>query len=84
MTASDTRLYGHDTFVAEVVDHLWAASAGIPLLAEEIRSDGPISFRRFMDVALYHPQHGYYRRHFAGKAAAHDQSVIAHVQCPLK
>src|SRR5690349_11266590 len=22
MTASDTRLYGHDTFVAEVVDHL--------------------------------------------------------------
>ena len=30
------------------------------LLAEEIRRDGPTPFRRFMDVALYHPQHGYY------------------------
>ena len=32
------------------------------LLAEEIRRQGPIPFRRFMDAALYHPQHGYYRR----------------------
>jgi SAM-dependent MidA family methyltransferase len=32
------------------------------LLAEEIRRAGPIPFRRFMDAALYHPQHGYYRR----------------------
>jgi SAM-dependent MidA family methyltransferase len=32
------------------------------LLAEEIRREGPISFRRFMDVALYHPAHGYYRQ----------------------
>jgi SAM-dependent MidA family methyltransferase len=32
------------------------------LLAAEIRRNGPIAFRRFMDVALYHPQHGYYRR----------------------
>src|SRR3954447_16087899 len=32
------------------------------LLADEIRCDGPISFRRFMEVALYHPGHGYYRR----------------------
>ncbi len=32
------------------------------LLAAEIRRDGPIPFRRFMEVALYHPQHGYYRR----------------------
>jgi SAM-dependent MidA family methyltransferase len=32
------------------------------LLAEEIRRKGPIPFRRFMDAALYHPQHGYYRR----------------------
>jgi len=31
-------------------------------LAAEIRSNGPISFRRFMEVALYHPEHGYYRR----------------------
>ncbi len=26
-----------------------------------IRSQGPIPFRDFMDAALYHPQHGYYR-----------------------
>src|SRR5204863_8410861 len=32
------------------------------LLAAEIRRSGPIPFRRFMDVALYHPEHGYYRR----------------------
>jgi len=32
------------------------------LLAGEIRSAGPIPFRRFMEVALYHPEHGYYRR----------------------
>jgi SAM-dependent MidA family methyltransferase len=32
------------------------------LLAAEIQSGGPITFRRFMDVALYHPEHGYYRR----------------------
>lgn len=31
------------------------------LLAGEIRHSGPIPFRRFMEVALYHPEHGYYR-----------------------
>ncbi len=32
------------------------------LLAAEILRDGPIPFRRFMEAALYHPVHGYYRR----------------------
>jgi SAM-dependent MidA family methyltransferase len=32
------------------------------LLAAEIQRTGPIPFRRFMEVALYHPEHGYYRR----------------------
>ena len=32
------------------------------VLAAEIRSEGPVSFARFMEVALYHPEHGYYRR----------------------
>lgn len=32
------------------------------VLAGEIRRTGPISFRRFMEVALYHPELGYYRR----------------------
>lgn len=36
-------------------------SAGA-LLAEEIRRHGPVPFSQFMDVALYHPEHGYYCR----------------------
>ena len=32
------------------------------VIAAEIRRNGPIPFRRFMEVALYHPQYGYYRR----------------------
>jgi SAM-dependent MidA family methyltransferase len=32
------------------------------LLVEEIRKNGPVPFSRFMEVALYHPEHGYYRR----------------------
>ncbi len=32
------------------------------LLAAEIQANGPISFHRFMETALYHPEHGYYRR----------------------
>ena len=31
------------------------------ILAAEITASGPIPFRRFMEVALYHPRHGYYR-----------------------
>ncbi|MDZ7639329.1 MAG: SAM-dependent methyltransferase [Bryobacterales bacterium] len=32
------------------------------LIRDEIALHGPISFERFMEVALYHPQHGYYCR----------------------
>jgi len=32
------------------------------LLAAEIQHNGPIPFHRFMETALYHPEHGYYRR----------------------
>lgn len=31
------------------------------LLAAEIHAHGPVLFSRFMDVALYHEEHGYYR-----------------------
>lgn len=35
-----------------------------PALAEEIRAEirerGPVTFARFMELALYHPEHGYY------------------------
>lgn len=30
------------------------------LVAERIQRQGPITFRDFMELALYHPQHGYY------------------------
>ena len=30
-------------------------------IVARIQSQGPIPFRDFMDAALYHPQHGYYR-----------------------
>lgn len=30
------------------------------LIIEEIRENGPIPFRRFMELALYHPEYGYY------------------------
>ena len=33
----------------------------IALLRDEIEQDGAITFARFMDVALYHPEVGYYR-----------------------
>lgn len=29
-------------------------------IREEIRANGPVSFARFMELALYHPEHGYY------------------------
>ena len=32
------------------------------LIQEEIRRDGPISFARFMELALYAPGLGYYER----------------------
>ena len=31
------------------------------ILRREIEINGPIPFRRFMETALYHPEHGYYR-----------------------
>ena len=46
------------------------------LLAEEIRRNGPVPFRRFMEVALYHPEHGYYRR-ARDPFGAHDPFGVA-------
>jgi SAM-dependent MidA family methyltransferase len=34
----------------------------VDAIRDEIRRDGPITFARFMDRALYEPGHGYYRR----------------------
>jgi SAM-dependent MidA family methyltransferase len=39
-------------------------SGGFPLLEETIRHEiktcGPVTFARYMELALYHPEHGYY------------------------
>ena len=35
----------------------------VAAIASEIARSGPIPFVRFMDMALYHPQFGYYMRH---------------------
>ena len=35
------------------------------IIKEEIRESGPISFRRFVELSLFHPEHGYYS---SGKA----------------
>ena len=32
----------------------------LPILLDLIRRSGPLSFERYMDLCLYHPQHGYY------------------------
>ena len=34
----------------------------VAMIRDEIERDGPITFARFMDLALYEPTHGYYRR----------------------
>jgi SAM-dependent MidA family methyltransferase len=34
----------------------------VAAIASEIISSGPIPFVRFMELALYHPQYGYYMR----------------------
>ena len=34
----------------------------LELIIREIRASGPMTFARYMEIALYHPQFGYYRR----------------------
>jgi SAM-dependent MidA family methyltransferase len=46
-------------------DDFALASQATPLaavFADEIRAHGPITFARFMAIALGHPEHGYYAR----------------------
>ena len=44
----------------------------VALLRAEIAADGPITFARFMERALYEPGHGYYRRADAGPGRTGD------------
>lgn len=52
----------------------------MPLLREEIRaSSGRISFARFMELCLYHPQHGYYNTARAKLGRHGDFYTTAHL-----
>lgn len=47
---------------------------------DEIRRSGPMRFDRFMDMALYHPQYGYYnaREHVFGRGGDYYTSADLH------
>ncbi|HEY2568902.1 MAG TPA: SAM-dependent methyltransferase [Candidatus Udaeobacter sp.] len=47
------------------MEHWWLSTGNenaaiIGLIRKEIEEHGPVSFARFMEQALYHPEHGYY------------------------
>ncbi len=47
-------------------------TALVERIRAEIRSDGPMPFARFMELALYDPEHGYYRNAQARPGRAGD------------
>ena len=51
----------------------------LPILRDEIRACGPLSFHRFMELCLYHPQHGYYNSARVKLGAAGDFYTSAHL-----
>src|SRR6202012_2049090 len=57
--------------------HLQAMKMPIEHIREEIRQQGPISFARFMDLALYCPETGYYesQKDIVGRAGDFITSV---------
>jgi SAM-dependent MidA family methyltransferase len=60
---------------ARVSDDFASITESSPLVAElraRIDREGPITFRDFMDAALYHPKHGYYRTNAAVTTARGD------------
>jgi SAM-dependent MidA family methyltransferase len=44
----------------------------LALILDEIRASGPMTFARFMELALYHPDHGYYAGGRRGPGRATD------------
>jgi len=60
------------------VNHVESNPALIEVIRREIQNNGgQIPFERFMELALYHPEHGYYTkaRHRIGKAGDYFTSV---------
>ena len=51
----------------------------LPVIRDLIRASGPITFHHFMELCLYHPQHGYYNSGSVRLGAAGDFYTSAHV-----
>ena len=51
----------------------------LPVIRDLIHASGPITFHRFMELCLYHPQHGYYNSGRVRLGAAGDFYTSAHV-----
>jgi SAM-dependent MidA family methyltransferase len=75
MTAGPTSVSGVDGEVPKPGEHARALSE---ILAERIRTGGPISFADFMRECLYHPDHGYYSRASARCFGDYYTSVDVH------
>src|ERR1700683_219839 len=60
------RLHQREVYAQPAARELMASrSEPTPLaliLAERIRSHGPITFAEYMEACLYHPVHGYYTK----------------------
>lgn len=57
-----------------------SASTAAAVIRDEIVRHGAITFQRFMELALYHPQHGYYRQPLAPIGKEGDYFTASQVQ----
>jgi SAM-dependent MidA family methyltransferase len=75
MTAGPSTEFGSRGKPHEPGEHARALSE---ILAERIRTGGPITFADFMRESLYHPVHGYYSRASASRFGDYYTSVDVH------
>lgn len=53
--------------------------SALELILSEIKASGPISFARFMELALYHPVYGYYQRRLSPIGEGGDFFTSPHI-----
>jgi SAM-dependent MidA family methyltransferase len=75
MTASSSSASGDGREAPKPGEHARALSE---IIAERIRTGGPILFAEFMRECLYHPAHGYYSRASARRFGDYYTSVDVH------
>ena len=56
-----------------------SSHALLPVIQEEVRTSGPLTFFRFMELCLYHPRLGYYNTERAKLGASGDFYTSTHV-----